>query len=41
MPLDTIATLSEENCIMIMPSMHGGRTDARCLLREWTEEEIN
>lgn len=40
MPADQIAILRKHEHDDIARSMHGGRTDVRCLLREWTPEEI-
>lgn len=40
MPEDTIVRLTSQEHDDIARAMHGGRTDTRCLLREWTPEEV-
>ncbi len=40
MPCNEMSVLSEEHNRMIKRAIHGGRTDARCLLKEWTDEEV-
>lgn len=40
MPENTIARLTSTEEEEIRPAMHGGRTDARCLLKEWTDAEV-
>lgn len=41
MPKDTIWHLKSNDVKNIRKSMHGGRTDTRCLLKEYSEEEIS
>lgn len=40
MPENTLYRLSSMEHDHIAQAMHGGRTDARCLLKEWTPEQI-
>ena len=40
MPENSLARLSAMECREIGEAMHGGRTDARCLLKEYTAEEL-
>lgn len=40
MPKDTLCRLSSYEEKMIKQAMHGGRTDTRCMLREWTPEQV-
>ena len=40
MPAESLARLSAVQEEEIALSMHGGRTDTRCMLREWSEEEL-
>jgi hypothetical protein len=40
MPEESMCVLKTDEHENIARSMHGGRTDTRCLLREWTEEEV-
>ena len=40
MPKDSICRLSPKEETDIKKSMHGGRTDTKCLLREWGEDEL-
>lgn len=40
MPVDSLVRLSATEHDEISLSMHGGRTDTRRMLREWTEEEV-
>lgn len=41
MPENTIAVLTNTQDKEIRLAMHGGRTDSRRLLREWSDEEVN
>lgn len=40
MPENKIARLGKKACEDIRRSMHGGRTDTRCMLKEWTPEQV-
>lgn len=40
MPKDSIAALTAQEHVDIGRAMHGGRTDVRRMLREWSEEEL-
>lgn len=40
MPENSLCVLHSDEHDNISRSMHGGRTDTRCLLREWTNEEV-
>lgn len=40
MPEHSLARLTAVQHEDIAEAMHGGRTDARCLLREWSEDEV-
>ena len=41
MPENQIKRMTATEHVDIARSMHGGRTDARCLLKEWTPEQVS
>ncbi len=41
MPAEMLYRLTDRESSEIRPAMHGGRTDTRCMLKEWTREQID